>query len=76
MERRGKLSARTLRETPQETVERIRKAMTCTHYHNGGDCDGQPPGTECDPEGCTLWELRRDSLPRRKNHSKPDLSHP
>lgn len=41
---------------PKETMERVKKQMTCKWYCNGGDCGKGLPGTPCELTGCVAWE--------------------
>lgn len=43
--------------------ERVKKAMTCAYYFNGGDCKSESPVKECNPDGCIAWKLHEDFRP-------------
>ena len=56
--KRNKLFDEIVARIPKETMERVRKQMTCRWYYNGGDCGlpGVASGTPCMPDGCDSWE--------------------
>lgn len=40
---------------PKETMEQVKKQMTCKWFR-GGDCGKGLPETPCDLKGCVAWE--------------------
>lgn len=45
---------------PQETLDRVKKQMSCKWYYNGGDCGKGLPGTPCHVVGCVTWEENKE----------------
>lgn len=54
--RRDDITARI----PQETLDRVRKQMSCKWYCNGGECGKGLPGTPCELVGCVAWEENKE----------------
>lgn len=41
---------------PKETMERVRKQMSCKWLRNGDECGKGLPGTPCEVVGCVAWQ--------------------
>ena len=50
-----------LKNVPQETKDRVKRAMTCKWLTNGDECGKGLPGTPCEPIGCVAWTHYKDT---------------
>ena len=53
--KRNKQFEELVARIPKETMERVRKQMTCKWFR-GGDCGKGLPETPCVLAGCVAWE--------------------
>ena len=58
--KRNPLLEELLKNVPDETKRRIKKAMTCKWLRNGDECGKELPGTPCEVVGCVAWEYLKE----------------
>lgn len=45
-----------LAKIPKETMDRVKKQMSCKWLRYGDECGKGLPGTPCGVTGCVAWE--------------------